>query len=152
MNDAQSQTREFPPAPWSSSCLSIAAGQLALMVSHCIGKAPEEACGLLVGDAAGVVSLVQPTRNVARSAQLYTVDPAEYLRADRHAEEDGQAVIGVFHSHTHTDPWPSPTDVRQAPDPGWHYVIVGLRHEVASTRSYRIVDGNILEESVVVLD
>jgi proteasome lid subunit RPN8/RPN11 len=58
----------------------------------------------------------------------------------------------VFHSHTHTDPWPSPTDVRQAPDPGWHYVLVGLRLEVPSTRSYRISDGNILEETVVVLD
>ncbi len=152
MNDSESQTREGLPIPGGPSCLSITAGHLALMVSHCIGRAPEEACGLLVGDAAGVVSLVEPARNAARSAQLYTVDPADYLRIDRQAEEDGKAVIGVFHSHTHTDPWPSPTDVKQAPDPGWHYVIVGLRHEVASTRSYRIVDGNILEESIVVLD
>ena len=50
-------------------------------------------------------------------------------------------MIGVFHSHTHTDPYPSPTDVVQAPDPAWHYVLVSLRHEVASVRSYRIVDG-----------
>jgi len=42
--------------------------------------------------------------------------------------------------------------VRQAPDPTWHYVVVGLRHETASTRSYRIIDGNIFEEPVVVVD
>ena len=57
-----------------------------------------------------------------------------------------------FHSHTHTDPWPSPTDVAQAPDPGWHYVLVSLRHELPATRSYRILDGNIHEELVVVND
>ena len=36
-------------------------------------------------------------------------------------------IIGVFHSHTHTDAYPSPTDVAQAPDPDWHYVLVSLR-------------------------
>jgi len=122
------------------------------MTAHCIACVPEEGCGLLVGDASGVVASVQPARNAAASAQVYTVDPRDHLRIDRQAGEEGLEVIGVFHSHTHTDPWPSPTDVRQAPDPSWHYVLVGLRHEVPSTRSYRIVDGNICEETVVVLD
>jgi [CysO sulfur-carrier protein]-S-L-cysteine hydrolase len=120
------------------------------MVAHCIACVPEEGCGLLVGDGDGVVTSVCPTRNAAASAQLYEVDSLEYLKIDRRAEEAGLAVIGVFHSHTHTDPWPSPTDVRQAVDPSWHYVLVGLRHEVASTRSYRIIDGNIFEEAMVV--
>jgi proteasome lid subunit RPN8/RPN11 len=122
------------------------------MVAHCIACVPEEGCGLLVGSEDGTVRAVHPTHNAAASAQLYEVDPLEHLKIDRNAEASGLAVIGVFHSHTHTDPWPSPTDVRQAPDPGWHYVLVGLRHEVASTRSYRIIDGNIFEEPVVVLD
>ena len=50
-----------------------------------------------------------------------------------------------MHSHTHTDAYPSPTDVAQAPDPGWHYVIVSLRDPEPVVRSYRIVDGNITE-------
>jgi proteasome lid subunit RPN8/RPN11 len=122
------------------------------MAAHCLACFPEEGCGLLVGDpATGKVTEVHPTDNVARSAQVYTVDPKAHLRIDRAAEDSGLAVIGVFHSHTHTDPWPSPTDVRQAPDPAWHYVLVSLRHELPSTRSYRIRDGNISEEPVVVL-
>jgi proteasome lid subunit RPN8/RPN11 len=123
------------------------------MAAHCIACAPEEGCGLLVGDpsSATVVS-VHPTTNVAASAQLYTVDPRAHLRIDRQAEDAGLAVIGVWHSHTHTDPWPSPTDVRQAPDPDWHYVLISLRHGVPATRSYRIVGGNISEEPVVVID
>jgi proteasome lid subunit RPN8/RPN11 len=134
------------------STLQVSEEHLAAMVAHCIRCVPEEGCGLLVGDENGLVATVHPTRNAAASAQVYTVDPRDHLRIDRQAEDEGLAVIGVFHSHTHTDPWPSPTDVRQAPDPGWHYVLVGLRLEVPSTRSYRISDGNILEETVVVLD
>jgi proteasome lid subunit RPN8/RPN11 len=54
----------------------------------------------------------------------------------------------VMHSHTHTEAYPSPTDVAQAPDPSWHYVIVSLKRETAVLRSYRIVDGAISEEEV----
>ena len=121
------------------------------MIAHCLRAYPEEGCGLLSGDAStGRVEKVNPTRNLATSAQIYTVDPAEHLRIDRAAEAEGLVVIGVFHSHTHTDAYPSPTDVAQAPDPSWHYVLVSLRHEVASVRSYRIVDGVSAEETVEV--
>jgi proteasome lid subunit RPN8/RPN11 len=92
-----------------------------------------------------------PTRNLAASAKLYTVDPKEHLRADRDAEGGGNSIIGVFHSHTHTEAYPSPTDVDQAPDPGWHYVLVSLRDTQPVVRSYRIVDGLIAEEPVRLL-
>ena len=119
------------------------------MVAHCLASYPEEGCGLLVGQPDGsAVTRCVPTGNVAASAKLYTVDPRAHLRAERDAEEKGLAVVGVFHSHTHTDPYPSPTDVVQAPDPSWHYVLVSLRHELASVRSYRIVGGAIAEEPI----
>jgi proteasome lid subunit RPN8/RPN11 len=58
-------------------------------------------------------------------------------------------LLGVWHSHTHTDAYPSPTDIAQAPDPGWHYVLVSLRDDEPVVRSYRIVDGRPEEEQVV---
>ncbi len=58
--------------------------------------------------------------------------------------------MGVFHSHTHTDAYPSPTDVAQATDPGWHYVLVSLRDTQPVVRSYLIRDGVITEEPVEV--
>lgn len=112
---------------------------------------PDEACGLLGGDAArDLASIFYPTDNIARSTRVYTVDPKQHLRADRDAEGRGLSIIGVFHSHTRTEAYPSPTDVAQAPDPTWHYVIVSLRNGAPSLRSYRIADGNISEEPVVV--
>ena len=121
------------------------------MVGHCYDGLPLEACGLL-GGAPGPAkaSVCYPTRNVAESSKLYTVDPKQHLQADRDAESRGLELIGVFHSHTHTDAYPSPTDVAQAPDPNWHYVLVSLRDTAPVVRSYRIVDGNIAEEQVVV--
>jgi len=89
-----------------------------------------------------------PCRNAAESAVVYTVHPVDHLRADRAAEDDGLAIVGVMHSHTHTDAYPSPTDVASAPDPSWHYVIVSLRDDEPTLRSYRIVDGTIAEERV----
>jgi proteasome lid subunit RPN8/RPN11 len=121
------------------------------MVGHCLTGLPDEACGLLVGDSTtGEVVSCHPTRNVAASAKWYTVDPRQHLQVDREAEAQGTEIIGVFHSHTHTDAYPSPTDVAQAPDPGWHYVLVSLRDTSPMVRSYSIVDGRIDEESVVV--
>jgi proteasome lid subunit RPN8/RPN11 len=119
------------------------------MVAHCLTGLPDEACGLLGGNPdTGEAVTCYPTRNLAASAKLYTVDPKEHLRADRDAEGGGNSIIGVFHSHTHTEAYPSATDVAQAPDPSWHYVLVSLRDIQPVVRSYRIVDGVITEEPV----
>jgi proteasome lid subunit RPN8/RPN11 len=118
------------------------------MVGHAYGGLPDEACGLLAGDADGVAAVFYPCRNAAESSRVYTIDPRDHLRADRDAESRGLEIIGVMHSHTHTEAYPSPTDVTQAPDPAWHYVIVSLKRESAVLRSYRIVDGEVAEEPV----
>ncbi|MGI8492919.1 MAG: M67 family metallopeptidase, partial [Acidimicrobiales bacterium] len=80
---------------------------------------------------------------------IYTVEPRDMLRADREAEAAGLEIIGVYHSHTHTDAYPSPNDVEFVPDPGWHYVVVSLRDCEPVARSYSIAGGKIQEEPVV---
>ena len=130
--------------------LRLTASVHARMVGHCLDGLPPEACGLLGGDpATGKATQCYPTANDAASARVYTVNPKDHLRAGRDAEERGLDLSGVFHSHTHTDAYPSPTDVAQAPDPAWHYVLVSLRDLAPVVRSFRIQDGNIVEEPVV---
>ncbi|MDQ1375262.1 MAG: [CysO sulfur-carrier protein]-S-L-cysteine hydrolase [Actinomycetota bacterium] len=120
------------------------------MIGHCYDGLPDEACGLVAAAPGSDKAVVlYPTRNAAESSRVYEVDPRDLLRADRDAEARGLQLAGVFHSHTHTDAYPSPTDVAQAPDPEWHYVLVSLKDLVPVVRSYRIVDGNITEEPVV---
>ncbi len=123
------------------------------MVAHMLGALPEEGCGLLAGDpGTGQVLSWYPARNLARSARLYEIDPLDHLRADRDAEARGWQILGVAHSHTHTDAYPSQTDIDQAPDPAWHYVLVSLRHPDPAVRSFFIRDGSVEEEEVSVVD
>jgi [CysO sulfur-carrier protein]-S-L-cysteine hydrolase len=130
--------------------LVFAAQAYAEMIADAYRGYPLEACGLLVGQGNRVHRFV-PCTNEAASARVYTIPPKELLRAERNAEDDGLAVIGVFHSHTHSEPYPSPTDVAQAPDPEWHYVIVSLKREAPEARSYRIVDGTISSVAIAIL-
>jgi len=114
---------------------------------------PLECCALLAGppavDGRQEVAKVYVCRNAAASSRHYIVDPLDHMRADRDAEDNGWEIVGVAHSHTHSEPFPSPTDVTSAPDPAWHYVIVGLKRDAAETRSYLIVDGAVVEEQLV---
>ncbi len=118
------------------------------MVATCVRALPEEGCGLLLGSSDGVVMEVVASVNVAHSARVYEIDPRVLLHTFRRADDEGVMVMGVFHSHTHSEPRPSPTDVAQAPDPSWHYVLVGLRKETTQVRSFRIENGVVSEESV----
>ena len=115
---------------FATDTLAFTDGAWAEMIAHAYRCYPEEACGLLAGEAGrGQASVFYPCRNAAESARVYTIEPRDHLLADRDAERRGLAIIGVFHSHTHTEPYPSPTDVEQAPDPEWHYVIVSLKRD-----------------------
>ena len=114
---------------------------------------PLEACGLLAGQPGTTARCERfyAIDNASRSSKVYSFDDRQYVRATRDADEADLDIIGVMHSHTHTDAYPSPTDIAQAPDPSWHYVIVSLRQEMPVLRSYRIADGKIAEEPVVVV-
>jgi len=118
------------------------------MVATCIRALPNEGCGLLLGSSDGTVTEIMVSPNVADSAKLYEIDSRVLLRAQRRSDEQKVSILGVFHSHTHSDAYPSPTDVAQAPDPEWHYVLISLRDVPSEVRSFRIVDGEIDEEEV----
>jgi [CysO sulfur-carrier protein]-S-L-cysteine hydrolase len=129
--------------------LEVTQDVYAALVGHAYDGLPLEACGLLGGDPGRAkATIYYPCANVAASSRVYTLDPRDHLLAERDAERRGLEIIGVAHSHTHTEAYPSPTDVGQAPDPAWHYVIVSLSAEAPVVRSYRIVDGEIAEEPV----
>jgi proteasome lid subunit RPN8/RPN11 len=139
----------------ASPTLRLTLDQYRVVVAHCLDGLPDEACGMLAGpmaggEATGAVSAVYPCRNADASARTYTVEPRDLLRAMRDAESRGDEIVGVWHSHTHTDAYPSPTDVRQAVDPAWLYVLVSLRHGEPALRAYRIREGAIAEVPVVV--
>ena len=120
--------------------------------SHATREYPLEMCGLIAGPpGTDKAVMFAPCRNDDRSGTVYTVNPLDFMAAEDAADRAGWEISGVVHSHTHTEAYPSETDVRRAPVAGWHYVIVGLRRGTPQVRSFRIVDGEITEESVQVV-
>ena len=139
------------------SVIEISRTAFAQMIGQALDQYPLESCGLLagppaVGGGAGDRSpIFYPCVNIAESARVYTVDPKDHLRAEMAADDFDFEINGVVHSHTHSEPYPSPTDVAAAVDPSWHYVIISLKREAPEVRSYRIVDGDIISEPVAVI-
>jgi proteasome lid subunit RPN8/RPN11 len=141
----------------ASPILRLTHAQYETVISHCFDGFPDEACGLFAGPLApgatvgtGAVSAAYPCQNADKSARTYTVDSRDYLVAMRDAESRGDEIIGVWHSHTHTDAYPSPTDVRQAVDPGWWYAIVSLKQGEPVLRAFQIRAETITEVPVQV--
>lgn len=136
--------------------LALPAGIVDELTALAYDAYPYESCGLIAGPASsdgGAVTVERfyPCRNAAESAKVYTLDPLDHLRAEREAEDRGWEIVGVVHSHTHSEPYPSPTDIAQAPDPGWQYVIVSLKRESPEIRSYRIVGPTVTEQPITIL-
>lgn len=127
------------------------------MVGHAVAGLPDEACGLFAGPFGGDrVDRFFPMRNAAASSRVYELDGQELMDVERTADDAGVAILGVMHSHTHTTDYPSPTDVADAarfdPFGTWRFIIVSLKHPDPSLRCYRIADGEVTEERVVITD
>jgi proteasome lid subunit RPN8/RPN11 len=106
------------------------------IVKHCRGGVPNEACGLLASRDGRIVEVLTMT-NASASPLRYSLDPTEQFAAYKKIEEEGWELAGVFHSHTRTAAYPSPTDVRLAVEPV-PYVIVSLAQEPPVTRAFLI--------------
>jgi [CysO sulfur-carrier protein]-S-L-cysteine hydrolase len=140
-----------------SEPLTIGRRHLEEMIQHCLEGRPLEACGLL-GSANGRVVKVFKMTNAAASPLRYSLDPKEQLAVYRTLDERGWELAGVFHSHTHTDAYPSPTDVRLASE-DVPYLILSLAHDDVVVRAFRIAkeswtatEGEVEELPLVVDD
>ena len=120
------------------------------IVAHCQGEYPNEACGLVAGKE-GIAVRVIPMRNADASPATYRLDAKEQFRVFEEMDDDGLDVYGIFHSHTHSEAFPSGTDRRQALYPEAHYLILSLQDRSAPLlRGFRILDGEVTEEDVMI--
>ena len=96
--------------------LRIDKALLQTVFEHCAKHYPKEACGYLAGNKA-IVEKVYPMVNVEDSPIGYSMDPKEQLQVEKQMRNQGQQLLAIYHSHTSTDAYPSPVDVRLAISP-----------------------------------
>jgi proteasome lid subunit RPN8/RPN11 len=136
--------------------LQISQGLVANLLAHARTDHPDEACGVIAGPSGSD----RPTRfipmvNAARSPTFYEFDSTDLLKLYRELDSNDEDPVVIYHSHTSTEAYPSRTDIAYASEPFAHYVLVSTRETGTQDgpyelRSFRIVDGEVTEEEIVV--
>ncbi|MGH8929631.1 MAG: Mov34/MPN/PAD-1 family protein [Egibacteraceae bacterium] len=119
------------------------------LIAHGSSDHPYEVCGFLAAQN-GRYARHYEIPNAARSMTYYSMDPKAMLRPIREIEDHGWD-LGIYHSHPHTEAFPSPTDVQLAHYPEAVYLIVSLQdRDQPVIRAFDIVEGKITERTVYV--
>ncbi|TAK01870.1 MAG: M67 family peptidase [Chloroflexota bacterium] len=132
----------------------------AAIVAHARAEAPNEACGLIVGDrpaaAGGRALRWEPTRNRAASPFRYEIDSDDLLRLTIATDDADEVFWAIVHSHVASPARPSATDIGLAFYPDALYVLISLDPGEADSatgesglRAWRIVDGAVHEVRLV---
>jgi [CysO sulfur-carrier protein]-S-L-cysteine hydrolase len=131
------------------------------IVEHARAGLPNEACGVIAGDDGRPIQ-VYPMRNAEQSPVVYRFDSREQLQVSNEIDEKGWETLAFFHSHTHTEAYPSPTDRNEAhwPDPftgevsprhpGTRYLILSLAEDEPVLRAFNLDGPEPVEEDVTI--
>jgi proteasome lid subunit RPN8/RPN11 len=126
------------------------------IVAHAKKDHPDEACGVVTGpEGSDLPTRFVPMVNAASSPTFYEFDSHDLLALYKEMDARDEEPVVIYHSHTATEAYPSRTDIGLAMEPNAHYVLVSTREHgnnegPVEFRSYRIVDGEVTEEEVVV--
>ena len=120
------------------------------IVEQSLREFPNEACGVIAAEA-GVPVRVYPMVNADASPTTYRLDAKEQLRVFDELDDRGWDLWAIYHSHTHTEAYPSKTDRSQAFYPDSRYLVLSLQDRDAPVlRSFFIRDGEVEEEEMTV--
>jgi proteasome lid subunit RPN8/RPN11 len=129
------------------------------LVAHARDEAPNEGCGIVIGDRpaaeGGVARRWVPVRNASKSPLRYSIEPDDLLRLTIETDDADEVFWAIVHSHVESPARPSPTDVRESHYPDSLYILVSLSRAEAeparggpSIRAWRIVDGGVHEVAI----
>src|SRR6266849_2884834 len=121
---------------------------VAEMVGHAVQDAPNECCGIIAGKDGRATKLFR-AKNSEASPYRYNVDPKDLLQIFRECEDNDWTFLAIYHSHTASEAYPSPTDVRLAFWPEAAYVLISLADPARPVvRAFWIEDGVVTEDPI----
>tara|TARA_Y100001970_G_scaffold293995_1_gene445493 strand:+ start:19016 stop:19528 length:513 start_codon:yes stop_codon:yes gene_type:complete len=123
------------------------------LIEHSLIEDPKECCGYLMGKENEVESIFN-CKNIHESpVKRYSVDPLDQISAEKYADENKLDVIAIYHSHTLSQAYPSPTDVSNAVESGWTqpiYVLISLVEKTRPIiRAFNISEDKSVEEVII---
>ena len=121
------------------------------IIAHARAEAPLECCGILAGTDDKVLKLYRTT-NSQKSPLRYNVEPNELLRIYRELDEKDWQLLAIYHSHPHSEAYPSLTDIKLAQCLDVLHLIVSLRESVPVVRAFWLSGGQVKEETVSIVE
>jgi proteasome lid subunit RPN8/RPN11 len=98
------------------------------MLNHAKREWPLECCGILGGTDKTVQKSFE-LRNTEESSVLYSMSPREQMKVFEEMEKESMKMVAIYHSHPHTIPFPSETDVKLTFYPDVSSVIISLKEK-----------------------
>lgn len=151
MRPTSGEPRVGPVTPGARPELDVALPEAmhVAIVEHCRRALPNEACGLLAGDApparGGHPTRWLPARNAYPSPYRYELHPDDLLRLSLAIDDAGEVIWGIVHSHVASAAVPSPTDLREWRHPEALQLVVSLCAAAPELRAWRIAGGTLEE-------
>ena len=122
------------------------------IIDHANKETPNECCGIIGTNGDGEFELYEVT-NIEQSPFRYNMDPKEFYDIYQLLEKKNWDIWGFYHSHTHTEAYPSQTDRNLAAWSDSYYVIVSLEdQDKPIVRCFSILDGNVTEKRLNLVD
>jgi proteasome lid subunit RPN8/RPN11 len=120
------------------------------IVEQALREFPNEACGVIAAEAGAPVKVFAMT-NADASPVTYRLDGKEQLTVFDEIDERGWDLWAIYHSHTHTEAYPSETDRKLAFYPESRYLVLSVAdREHPVIRSFFIREGAVEEEELTV--
>ena len=120
------------------------------IIKHARLASPSEVCGILSGGG-GKADKIYKMKNTSDKPEIcYFMDPKEQLQVMKEIRSSGKEMVGIYHSHTESEAYPSARDLELAFYPDAYYIIISLKdNKNPSIRAFRIVEGKISEEEII---
>lgn len=119
------------------------------ILAHAKDTFPNESCGILAGKNS-MPSHIYQVKNTDPNPRIrYLMDPQEQFWIFKNMRHNGLELIAIYHSHPHTEAFPSLTDLKLAYYPEAYYILTSLQDpQNPSMRAFRIQEGQITEEPI----
>ena len=121
------------------------------LIEHARRESPLECCGIL-GGKGETVQRVFELQNVERSPVRYLMSPQEQFKVFEELEKESIEMMAIYHSHPHSIPFPSETDVKMAFYPEVISIIISLKEKNPAVKAFQISQEAIYPQPIEVIE
>jgi len=116
------------------------------ITAHAQREEPRECCGILAGKNNLITHIFKLT-NIETDPEKYWMDPKEQIQVFEEIDRLNLELLGIYHSHLYSPPYPSSLDIMRAFYPKVAFFIISLlNREKPELRAFHIVKRKVKEK------